>query len=156
MKINLICVGSSPTNWIKMGCDEYLKRFPNEYKIKLIHIPITKRNKNTSSQYSLEQEKKRIDLVIEKKTFLIVLDSNGQIFNSQELSKKLNYWRSTKKNITLLIGGPDGIAPYYKDKAQITWSLSNLTFPHHLVKIIILEQLYRATSILNNHPYHRT
>ena len=155
MKINIICVGSPPTSWIKTGCNDYLKRFPSKYKINFTKIPATKRSKNTPIESVLEQEKKRIDQIIEKKSLLITLAIDGQLFNSEQLSQQLNHWRSFKKTISLVIGGPEGLSSSYKKIAYAQWSLSNLTFPHQLVKIIVLEQLYRATSILNNHPYHR-
>lgn len=155
MKIKIICVGSPPQSWIKLGCEDYLKRFPKEYDITLIHIPAIKFKKNTSIQSVLEQEKKKIMQTLPANPLLITLNITGKQYNSVQLSRELKHWTTLNKTVYLLIGSAEGLCSSFSQIAYSNWSLSQLTFPHQLVKILLLEQLYRAVSILKNHPYHR-
>lgn len=141
--------------WINTGFAEFSKRMPPELQINLIEISPSIRNKTTTIEKNIKLEGERIQSAIPADSKLIVLDERGKKFGSIELSKKMEAWLPQGQDITLVIGGADGIDSKIKQQADETWSLSSLTYPHALVRIILAEQLYRAWSILKGHPYHR-
>ncbi len=141
--------------WINTGFTEFSKRMPPELQIHLIEISPSVRNKSTTIEKNIKLEGERIQSVIPADSKLIVLDERGKKFGSIELSKKMEVWLPLGQDITLIVGGADGIDSRIKQQADETWSLSSLTYPHALVRVILAEQLYRAWSILKGHPYHR-
>jgi len=155
MKINLIAVGKKMPSWVNAGYEEYAKRLSHHCTLQLIEIPLVTRSKNTNVSQLLEQESQKILHVIPNKSYSIALDVDGQAWDTAKLAKQLQQWQMQQHEINFLIGGPDGLAASCKQQAQQSWSLSDLTFPHPLVRIILVEQLYRAFSILSHHPYHR-
>ncbi|MCK4869579.1 MAG: 23S rRNA (pseudouridine(1915)-N(3))-methyltransferase RlmH [Gammaproteobacteria bacterium] len=155
MIINIIAIGRNMPAWVETTFHEYQKRLPKELQIKLIELPLIKRSKNISAEKIKQQEAEQILKAIPEKSLIIALDEHGKEKTTTELATQLQNWRENYSAVTLLIGGPDGLAPVCRQTAQETWSLGKLTFPHPLVRIILAEQLYRAWSILNNHPYHR-
>jgi 23S rRNA (pseudouridine1915-N3)-methyltransferase len=155
MKIHLIAVGKKMPEWINAGYAEFSKRMPPELQINLIEVPPSIRNKNTPIEKNIKEEGKRIQSAIPSDSRLIVLDETGKNFNSIDLSKKMESWLPMGQDIALIIGGADGIDPVIKKQANEKWSLSSFTLPHALVRILVAEQLYRAWSILQGHPYHR-
>lgn len=155
MVIHLITVGSKFTQWAKTGFEDYQKRLPAECRLNLISIPLSKRSKNSVISKHIIEEEKKILVAIPKRSRIIALDVQGQTLNTQQLSKTLQQWQLERKDISLLIGGPDGLGETCIKKAEFIWSLSPLTLPHALVRIVVAEQIYRAWSLLNNHPYHR-
>ena len=142
MHIDLICVGQKMPSWIESGFNEYAKRLPFTSRLKLIEIPLRKRTKNADLVRLQRQESEHLLAAIAQGAHVIALDESGQLWN--------NY-----STVALLVGGPEGLSEACLQRAQQHWSLSALTFPHQLVRIIVAEQLYRAWSLLNNHPYHR-
>ncbi|MEN9916184.1 MAG: ribosomal large subunit methyltransferase [Pseudomonadota bacterium] len=155
MLIHLIAVGTKCTQWAEMGFQDYQKRLPIECKLNLITIPLSKRSKNSEIPKHIAEEEKKILAAIPKRSRIIALDVRGQMWNTQQLAHALQEWQLERQAISLLIGGPDGLGDSCIKKAERIWSLSPLTLPHALVRIIVAEQLYRAWSLLNNHPYHR-
>jgi 23S rRNA (pseudouridine1915-N3)-methyltransferase len=155
MIIHLIAVGTRRSAWAEQAFQEYQKRLPAECKLKLIAIPISKRNKNSPVSKHITEEEKKIWAALPKGSRIIALDVKGQMWNTQQLAESLRQWKLERQDISLLIGGPDGLGETCINKAEYIWSLSPLTLPHRLVRIIVAEQLYRAWSILSNHPYHR-
>lgn len=155
MLIHLIAVGTKCTQWAEMGFQDYQKRLPIECKLNLITIPLSKRSKNSEIPKHIAEEEKKILAAIPKRSRIIALDVRGQMWNTQQLAQALQEWQLERQAISLLIGGPDGLGDSCIKKAERIWSLSPLTLPHALVRIIVAEQLYRAWSLLNNHPYHR-
>lgn len=155
MKINLIAVGKKMPSWVNAGYEEYAKRLSHHCRLQLIEIPLVTRSKNTDVSQLLEQESQKILHAIPNKSYSIALDVNGQAWDTAKLAKLLQQWQMQHHEINFLIGGPDGLSASCKQQAQQSWSLSDLTFPHPLVRIILVEQLYRAFSILSHHPYHR-
>jgi 23S rRNA (pseudouridine1915-N3)-methyltransferase len=155
MQIYLITVGNRMPEWIKAGYEEYSKRMPRECELVLKEIPPGTRTKNPDLVKTLKEEGERINTVIPAGSHIIALDVSGKNWSTPELALNLRRWLDSGKNISLLIGGPDGIAEQVRNRAGEFWSLSALTFPHPLVRVIVAEQLYRAWSILQNHPYHR-
>ena len=139
-------------NWISEAFESYIAKLSHEFTPQLIEIKPEKKFDSIEQKKLSEAEK--IFTHIEK-DFLIVLDEKGIQFTSQELSQKLNHWSEHFKQIAFVIGGADGIHENVIQKANLIWSLSKSTFPHAFVRVLIAEQLYRAQSILENHPYHR-
>ncbi len=155
MQINLISIGNRMPSWVQQGYDEYAKRLPKECELVLKEVMPGKRAKNSDVARIVRDEGIRMINAIPNKTHIVTLDVPGKPWTTKELSTALKRWMESGQNIALLIGGPEGLADSVKDLARETWSLSRLTFPHPLVRIVVAEQLYRAWSILNNHPYHR-
>lgn len=155
MEIQIISVGKRMPKWINDAFDEYLIRIKKEIKINLTEIPTQIRAKTSDINKIKELEANKILKEI-KPGLIISLDEQGKSFSTLDLAKKLNSWKMEYQNVNLIIGGPDGIAKEILDKSHEVLSLSQLTFPHALVRIILIEQLYRAQSIINKHPYHRS
>ncbi|MDX1795604.1 MAG: 23S rRNA (pseudouridine(1915)-N(3))-methyltransferase RlmH [Hydrogenovibrio sp.] len=137
------------------GYQEYAKRLPKACALKLVEIPMATRGKSGSvSQYKAE-EAKRILAAVPKGAKLIVLDEHGQQTTTLAFSQKLDEWLSSGQDVALVVGGPDGLAADLIAQAEWKWGLSKLTLPHPLVRTLVAEQIYRAWSVLQNHPYHR-
>jgi 23S rRNA (pseudouridine1915-N3)-methyltransferase len=155
MIFHLIAVGSRMPLWVNQGFKNYQKRLPPEYKLDLIVIAPSKRSKNHTISRLLKEEGEKISAAIPKQSRSIALDRKGQMWNTQQLAENLQQCQLERQNISLLIGGPDGLSESCLNNAKHIWSLSPLTLPHPLVRIIVIEQLYRAWSLLKGHPYHR-
>lgn len=155
MIINLIAVGTRCSPWAETGFQDYQKRLPVECKLNLMTIPLSKRSKNSEISKHIAEEEKKILAAVPKRSRIIALDVQGQMWNTQQLAQSLQQWQLERQDISLLIGGPDGLGVACIKKAERIWSLSPLTLPHALVRIIVAEQLYRAWSLLTHHPYHR-
>lgn len=155
MKINLIAVGKKTPAWVEGGFKEYRKRLSAELTLNLIEIPGTKNAKNINTQEVVKRESEKILAAIPPNNYIIALDVAGKSFSTEELALQLQRWRENARDISLLIGGACGLSDECLHRADLRWSLSPLTFPHQLVRIIVAEQLYRAWSILTHHPYHK-
>lgn len=155
MQIHLISVGNRMPGWVKSGYDEYAKRLPRECELLLREILPGQRGKNCDVVRSIKEEGDRMNAAIPANAHVVALDLAGKQWTTPDLALALGRWLTIGKPIALLIGGPDGLADAAKARAVESWALSPLTFPHPLVRIIVAEQLYRAWSILHNHPYHR-
>ena len=155
MLIHLIAVGNRMPGWVSQGYEEFARRMPPECRLNLIEIPAAKRTKAADVKRLLVQEGERILEALPKHALVIALDVTGQRWDTEQLSQQLDSWMHEGRDIALLIGGPEGLAPNCLARAERSWSLSPLTFPHPLVRIIVAEQLYRASTILKHHPYHK-
>ena len=155
MKLKLICVGKRLPGWVNQGVDDYLKRLPAEYQVQLIEIAAVKRNKNTDLNKAMNKEADALLAAVPKQNHVVVLERTGEQINTQQLANKLQHWQHDGIGISLLIGGPEGLTPDVCQQAHWQWSLSALTLPHPLARIMVAEQIYRAWSIINRHPYHR-
>jgi len=155
MQIHLIVVGNRMPTWVSQGYEEFARRMPSECRLNLIEIPPAKRTKAADIKRLVRQEGERIMEALPKNVLVVALDVIGQQWRTEELAQQLDDWMQEGRDIALLVGGPDGLAPACREKADRSWSLSPLTFPHPLVRIIVAEQLYRATTILKHHPYHK-
>lgn len=155
MQINLISVGNKMPSWVQQGYDEYAKRMPKECNLVLKEILPGKRGKNSDVARIIRDEGEKMIQAIPPKTHIVTLDIPGKAWTTAELSVAMKRWMESGQNVALMIGGPEGLADSVKEQARESWSLSKLTFPHPMVRILVAEQLYRAWSILNNHPYHR-
>ncbi|MBL4647581.1 MAG: 23S rRNA (pseudouridine(1915)-N(3))-methyltransferase RlmH [Gammaproteobacteria bacterium] len=155
MKINLIAIGNRMPIWVNKAYQTYATRLPHDNQLNLIEIATSKRTKNCVINKILIKEGEQILGAIEKRDKVIALDERGKLWNTLQLAEQLQQWREQSSYVTLLIGGPDGLAESCKQRASEHWSLSPLTLPHPLVRVIVAEQLYRAWTIINHHPYHR-
>ena len=155
MVIHFITVGQKMPKWVQEGYTEYAKRLPKSCSLKLIELPMAQRGKSGSVDKYKAEEAKRIMAAIPKGVRLIVLDEHGQQVTTKQLADKLEDWLCGGQDIALIVGGPDGLEQSIIQQAQWKWGLSKLTMPHPMVRILVAEQIYRAYSVINNHPYHR-
>jgi 23S rRNA (pseudouridine1915-N3)-methyltransferase len=155
MRIRLLTITHKSPSWIQEGYLEYAKRMPPTCSLELIEIPAEKRGNNVDVARVTEREGEKMLARIHPQHRVIALDVKGKQFSTEELAARLGEWQQDGRHIDLLIGGPEGLAPACLQKAEEKWSLSLLTFPHIIVKLIVAEQLYRAWTILAHHPYHR-
>jgi len=155
MRIYLISVGQKMPGWVKQGYEEYAKRMPRECELILKEIPAGKRGKNSDIQRITRDEGERMLAALPKSCHIVTLDIPGKHWTTDNLAIAMTGWLDNGQDVALLVGGPEGLADSVKKLARESWSLSKLTFPHPLVRIVVAEQIYRAWSIINNHPYHR-
>lgn len=155
MKVNIIAVGKRMPAWVNTGYEEYAKRLTGVLSLNLIEIPLSPRTKNGNINNLLQKEGTLMLANITAQHTVVALDVKGQAWDTPALAQKLQRWQIEGNDISLLVGGPDGLAASCLQRANLRWSLSPLTFPHPIVRIILIEQLYRAWSILKGHPYHR-
>jgi len=155
MQINLIAIGSKMPKWVEDGYQEYAKRLPADWRLNLIEIPAQKRGKNADMVRITEKEGERMLAAIPVNSRVVTLSIKAKAYTTEQLAGQLQTWREDGRSISLLIGGPEGLAPACIAKAENHWSLSPLTLPHPLVRVIVAEQIYRAYTIVSQHPYHR-
>jgi 23S rRNA (pseudouridine1915-N3)-methyltransferase len=155
MNIHLISVGNRMPRWVDEGYQEYAKRLPTECALRLIEIAPGHRGKNADTARTLRDEGERMLKTVPKGCRVVALDVLGKAWDTEQLSDRLGVWMADGPDLALLVGGPEGLAPACLEAAELRWSLSPLTLPHPLVRVVVAEQLYRAWSLLRNHPYHR-
>ncbi len=155
MHLYLIAIGTSMPSWIQTGFQEYCKRLPADFRLQLLEIPLHKRSKTTNIDNAVHEEGERMLAAIPKNSRAIALEINGNSWSTPQLAEQLKHWQLDNRPVTFLIGGPEGLSPACVKRTEQQWSLSPLTFPHPLVRILVAEQLYRAWSLLQGHPYHR-
>ena len=141
-------------DWVSAGCAEYLKRMPREMTVEIVEIKPDKRGAGKNAAQVQEAESKRI-LDAVGRDYLIALDERGQEVTTLQLAERMQAWLGNGRDVALVIGGADGLHDDIKSRADWLWSLSRLTLPHGMVRVLLAEQLYRACSVINNHPYHR-
>ena len=155
MNIYLISVGNRMPRWVVEGYEEYAKRLPSECALKLIEIAPGHRGKNADTERTLRDEGERMLKAVPKGCRIVALDVLGKAWSTEQLSARLEQWMADGPDLALLVGGPEGLSRGCLDAAGQRWSLSPLTMPHPLVRVVVAEQLYRAWSLMRNHPYHR-
>lgn len=155
MQIHLIAVGDRMPGWVEAGYREYAKRLPRECRLTLHEIPAGRRAKGTDIRRLIEQEGRRQLDAVPARARVIALDRNGQQLDTEALAAELKKQLAAGSDLALLVGGPEGLAPACRERAAATWALSRLTLAHPVVRVVLVEQLYRAWSIINNLPYHR-
>ena len=155
MKLNLLAVGTKMPAWVTDGYQEYAKRMPRECSLQLHEIIPAKRGKSGSPSQWMREEGERILAAIPDNHHVVALDVQGKSWDTEALAEQLKSWMADGRDVSLIVGGPDGITDECLKRANQRWSLSALTLPHPLVRIVLAEQLYRAWTVLQNHPYHR-
>ena len=142
-------------DWVQSGYREYATRLSRECALNLIEIPAGKRGPNADLSRIVRAEGERLLAAVPSGSRLIALDERGREWNTVELAGQLTGWLREGRDLSLLVGGPDGLDALCRERSEQLWSLSRLTLPHPLVRIVVAEQLYRAWSLLHHHPYHR-
>ncbi len=155
MKCHLLAVGRRMPDWVAAGYEEYARRLGGQVRLQLHEIAPHRRSSRDSAERAMQIESERLLAAVPEGTRVVALDERGAAWNTRELADRLAQWLGSGQDMTLLVGGADGLAPACLEAAEVKWSLSPLTLPHGLVRVVVAEQLYRAWSLLNNHPYHR-
>ncbi|TAL61305.1 MAG: 23S rRNA (pseudouridine(1915)-N(3))-methyltransferase RlmH [Legionella sp.] len=155
LKITIITLGNKMPDWVVQGSQDYAKRFTDGIQLKLVEIPLLRRSKSSDLPRIMEKEATLIKEAIPQGARLIALAINGKTFSSEELAAKIDQLQQISSHFCFIIGGPEGLATETLQLCDEQWSLSKLTLPHPLVRIVLLETLYRAWCIIHNHPYHK-
>ena len=155
MRARLIAVGERMPGWVAEGFAEYRKRLSHDLPLELVELKPGARGKGRDDVKAMLDEGVSILAALPRDTHVVVLDGGGKNWSSEDLAEQLARWRMSGRDLAFLIGGPDGHAPDVLARAEQSWSLGSLTLPHMLVRLVVAEQLYRATTLLAGHPYHR-
>jgi 23S rRNA (pseudouridine1915-N3)-methyltransferase len=155
MRIRVLAVGSRMPDWVRESYSDYAARLRSSLKLTLLEIPAGPRAVQRGAQAALRIEAKRLLVALRPKEFVVALDEKGDEFTTRQFASWVDARRQASRDVAFLIGGPDGFGPEVLARADFKLSLSRLTLPHALVRVLIAEQLYRAQSLLENHPYHR-
>jgi 23S rRNA (pseudouridine1915-N3)-methyltransferase len=155
MRIHLLCVGRRMPTWIEAGYAEYARRLSGECALNLLEIEPAHRRKRANPEQARREEGERLLRTLPKGALVVALDERGESWDTARLAVELSGWLAGGREPALLVGGADGLATECLQRAERRWSLSALTFPHPLVRVILAEQLYRAWTLVKGHPYHR-
>ena len=155
MKLYLIAVGHKMPDWISAGYEEFAKRMPRDFPLQLVELKPDKRNAARTPQQVMAEEAERILAAIPSDARVLALDERGANWTTMKLAENMKDWQRDGRDTVFIIGGTDGLDPSVKKRADQLLQLSAMTLPHGMVRVLLAEQLYRAVSILNNHPYHR-
>ncbi len=155
MHVRVIAVGTKMPSWVEKGVEEYQKRLPREWRFEWLELPLGQRSKSSAVDKAVQSEGDAILAALQPGEKVIALEVKGKSWSTEQLSAEMSDWQMSGQNIALLIGGPDGLSLACRQRADVQWSLSNLTLPHPMVRILLIEQLYRAWTLLANHPYHK-
>lgn len=156
MRVRLLAVGQRMPGWVNEGFREYARRLGRDLSLELVEIPPGNRRGDASGQRAVAEEGERMLAQLRPRERVVALDERGRHWRTGQLADKLRDWQMEGDDLALLVGGADGLAQACLERASLHWSLSALTFPHPLVRIILAEQLYRAWTINQGHPYHRS
>ncbi|MDR5901239.1 MULTISPECIES: 23S rRNA (pseudouridine(1915)-N(3))-methyltransferase RlmH [Halomonas] len=155
MKVRLLAVGTRMPAWVTEGVEEYRKRLPRDFALQVEEIPPGQRGKNADLARAMASEAERIRAKLRGDEHVVALEVGGKAWSTERLAEQAEAWRLAGRDVALLVGGPEGLAPELSAAADQRWSLSPLTLPHPLVRILLAEQLYRAWTLMVGHPYHR-
>lgn len=155
MKARLIATGERAPVWVAQGFAEYQKRLSHWLPLELVEIEPGLRGKGRDAQRAIEDEGRRVLAALPRNAHVVALEVTGKPYSSEQLAQRLEHWREQGRDLSFLIGGPEGHASEVLAGANETWSLGPLTLPHMLARLLVAEQLYRAAAMLANHPYHR-
>lgn len=155
MKLNLLAVGTKMPAWVTDGYQEYAKRLPRECQLILQEITPAKRGKTGHPAQWKQQEGERLLQAIPEQHHVVALEVTGKSWSTEQLATQMANWQQDGRDVSLLVGGPDGLDEPCRQRADQLWSLSPLTLPHPIARVVLAEQLYRAWTVLQNHPYHR-
>ena len=155
MHIRLIAVGDRQPSWVDAAFDEYAARLPRQWQFRLDAIATAKRTRGGTEHAARTGEGRKILDKLKKAELVVLLDERGKQFTSRAYAELLDDWHNVGQDIVFVIGGPDGVSSEVRERANLVWSLSRLTLPHGLARVLFVEQLYRAWSLNAGHPYHR-
>lgn len=155
MKARLVAVGERAPSWVAQGFSDYRQRLSHWLPLELIEIEPGLRGKGRDPVRAIADEGARVLAALPRNALVVVLDRRGRDWSSHDLSRRLEHWRTQGRDLAFVVGGPEGHSPEVLQRADEQWSLGALTLPHMLVRLLVAEQLYRAASMLANHPYHR-
>lgn len=155
MQIKLIAIGTRMPDWVSAGYQTYARRMPRECTLSLVELPLARRAKSQPTERAVAEEGKRMLAAVGARARPVALDVAGRGWSTPQLADQLATWLQDGRDVALLVGGPDGLAPECLACAEQRWSLSPLTLPHPLVRVVLAEQLYRAWTLHCGHPYHR-
>lgn len=158
MKIRIIAAGGKMPGWVQEGYAEYAKRLPREIALEMVEVPLGNRGHKSSPalvEKARQKEGEAMLAALAPREHVVALDVQGKPWSTEQLSQQLENWQMQGDNVALLIGGPDGLAADCLARARQRWSLSPLTLPHPLVRVVLAEQIYRAWTLLAGHPYHK-
>ncbi len=155
MKAQLIAVGTGMPDWVQTASADYFKRLSHWLPLQLVELAPGERGKGRDTVRAMEDEAKRLLAAVPRSAHIVLLDGRGRAHSSEQLAERMQAWRMQGQDLAFLIGGPDGFHDSVRRAAGESWSLGPLTLPHPLVRVVVAEQLYRACSLLANHPYHR-
>ena len=155
MQVIIAAVGHKMPAWIATGFDEYAKRMPADCRLQLKEIKPVERSGSKTADTAMALERTRIEAVLPKGARIIALDEHGRDLTSVQLSQQLMSWQQDGRDVALVIGGADGLDAGFKAQADMLLRVSSMTLPHGMVRVLLAEQLYRAWTITQNHPYHR-
>jgi 23S rRNA (pseudouridine1915-N3)-methyltransferase len=155
MKIRILAIGPKMPAWVESAVAEYRKRMPRELPVEFVPLPLGQRGRNASVDKAIAQEGDVMLAALRTDDQVVALDLSGKPWSTEQLADQLSQWRLAARDLVLLIGGPDGLDPRCLARAGQRWCLSNLTLPHPLVRVLLAEQLYRAWTVTQNHPYHK-
>lgn len=155
MRVRLLAVGTRMPAWVAQGVEEYRKRLPRDFSLEIEEIVPGQRGRNADVGRAISQEAERIRARLKGDEHLVALEVEGSSWSTEQLAGHTEAWRLEGRDVALLAGGPDGLASALSAQAHQRWSLSPLTLPHPLVRVLIAEQLYRAWTLMVGHPYHR-
>ncbi len=155
MHVRLIAVGERMPRWVAEGFAEYARRLAHELPLELVELKPGLRGKGRDPARAVADEGRALVAALPREAHVVVLDGRGVAWSSAQLAAQVAKWRAGGQDLALLVGGPDGHAREVLERADERWSLGPLTLPHMLVRLVVIEQLYRAVTILNGHPYHR-
>ena len=156
MRIKILAVGTKMPKWVAEGVQEYAKRLPKDLPLEFVEIPLGNRGKNADINRAIQKESNAILSQISAQDHVVALEVKGSAWSTEKLATNLERWQMSGKNLVILIGGPDGLSNECRTRADQQWSLSELTLPHPIVRVVLAEQLYRAWTVTQNHPYHRS
>lgn len=152
-RLRIVAIGNRMPGWVQAGFEEYRKRLPRDFAVELRELALARRGADTAR--AIEEEGHALLGALAPDELVVALEVNGQPWSTEELAARMRIWRDEGHRVAFLIGGPDGLSAACRERATHCWSLSRLTLPHPLVRVVLVEQLYRAWSILVAHPYHR-
>lgn len=154
MRLRLVAAGTRMPGWVSDGFDDYVRRLPRELSLELRQIPLGHRAKGTPSDRAVAAEGEKM-LAASRGCRVVCLEVAGRALSTPQLAARLRGWMNAGQPVAFLIGGPDGLSPDCRAAAFLEWSLSPLTLPHGLVRVVVAEQIYRAWTVIKGHPYHR-
>lgn len=155
MKIRILSIGTKMPSWVNEGVSEYVKRLPRDMSFDMLELPLAARTKNADIRRLVQKETESLLSHIQPQDHVIALEVKGQNWSTEKLASNLESWQMNGQNVVFLIGGPDGLGDACRERANQLWSLSALTLPHPIVRVVLAEQIYRAWTVTQNHPYHR-